>query len=302
MNDLLAGGAPSPSLFTIGEQRPLGMKKAIIEPPPIGTVAALDGAFNVHTLVGFFQSLHYFEDFEELVREVLIDPSLAATGRRVVESAYGGGLAGNAIYVALHIRRGDYLKYSDTFETLPLDYYECALHQLLGPLLCMDLGIQNLNRSMQLDRSSSPIKVLIFSDDIHYASGVCSYFRGKYSFVDTMVVDRLREEAAGIHATTFIPTPMTPISHNSPQEDPVPLPRDVLELYMMAACHDVVMANSTFSWWGAYLGERKLLSRSSSLGTPAPLALGRVVAPSKWFVKEPYPQAKHLYNKGWLVI
>ena len=38
------------------------------------------------------------------------------------------------------------------------------------------------------------------------------------------------------------------------------------DMFLMTYCKDLIIANSTFSWWGAFLNERK----------------GRVIAPSKW--------------------
>lgn len=42
---------------------------------------------------------------------------------------------------------------------------------------------------------------------------------------------------------------------------------EVEDLNLMASCKSVIMANSSFSWWGAFLGEHE-----------------KVVCPSKWFV------------------
>lgn len=51
------------------------------------------------------------------------------------------------------------------------------------------------------------------------------------------------------------------------------LGREDAELYLMSLCKNAVLANSTFSWWGAWLGDsgRK----------------GVVVAPNKWFGTAP---------------
>ena len=43
--------------------------------------------------------------------------------------------------------------------------------------------------------------------------------------------------------------------------------KDYLDLYAMMKCHHHVMANSTFSWWGAWLSDTK----------------GRIIAPKTWF-------------------
>jgi len=48
------------------------------------------------------------------------------------------------------------------------------------------------------------------------------------------------------------------------------------DLYMMTQCNDFIIANSTYSWWGAWLANR-----------------GTVIAPSKWFG----PSNKHLITK-----
>lgn len=46
---------------------------------------------------------------------------------------------------------------------------------------------------------------------------------------------------------------------------------DIVDLYLMAHCRNHIIANSTFSWWGAWLGQ-------SSTQT--------VIAPDKWFAGE----------------
>ena len=58
------------------------------------------------------------------------------------------------------------------------------------------------------------------------------------------------------------------------------------DLYLMTQCSDFIIANSTFSWWGAWLGNS-----------------GRVIAPSKWFgPNNAHLNTKDLYPSNWEII
>ena len=55
------------------------------------------------------------------------------------------------------------------------------------------------------------------------------------------------------------------------------------DLYMMTQCSDFIIANSTFSWWGAWLANT-----------------GRVICPSKWFgPNNSHLNTKDLYPFNW---
>jgi hypothetical protein len=58
------------------------------------------------------------------------------------------------------------------------------------------------------------------------------------------------------------------------------------DLYLMSKCSDFIIANSTFSWWGAWLANK-----------------GKVIAPQQWFGPSlEYKNTKDLYPQGWIKI
>ena len=58
------------------------------------------------------------------------------------------------------------------------------------------------------------------------------------------------------------------------------------DLYMMTQCSDFIIANSTFSWWGAWLANT-----------------GKVIAPKKWLSpKNAHLNTKDLYPKEWKIL
>ena len=61
---------------------------------------------------------------------------------------------------------------------------------------------------------------------------------------------------------------------------------DAEEMMLMAACRHHVIANSSFSWWGAWLGQHG----------------GTTVAPGRWFAKESAASIKDRFPSAWLVV
>ena len=58
------------------------------------------------------------------------------------------------------------------------------------------------------------------------------------------------------------------------------------DLYLMSQCSDFIIANSTYSWWGAYLADR-----------------GKVVVPNKWFGPNNADKStEDLYPPHWKII
>ena len=58
------------------------------------------------------------------------------------------------------------------------------------------------------------------------------------------------------------------------------------DLYLMTQCSDFIIANSTFSWWGAYLADK-----------------GTVIVPNKWFgPNNDHKSTRDLYPPHWKII
>jgi len=84
-------------------------------------------------LVGYWQTFKYFDDYRQDVIDAFKIPY------NLIE------------YISIHVRRGDYLQYSDSFPPLPLEYYHIAINYF-----------KNFGYN----------KFMVFSDDIQYCREV----------------------------------------------------------------------------------------------------------------------------------
>ena len=62
---------------------------------------------------------------------------------------------------------------------------------------------------------------------------------------------------------------------------------EITELYMMSLCDHNIIANSSFSWWGAYLNDKPEK---------------KVIAPKQWFGSKGPKEWDTIYDKDWIVI
>lgn len=61
---------------------------------------------------------------------------------------------------------------------------------------------------------------------------------------------------------------------------------DLLDLVTLSQCDSVVMSNSSYSWWGTFLGKKK----------------NKVVAPKQWFGPKGPQNWQDVYNKDWIIL
>lgn len=168
-------------------------------------------------LSGFWQHREYGDQVERKLRDLLVFPPLLPQGNSFKERIEG------TQSVAVHIRRGDYLR-SSSFRVCSPAYFHGAI-----------------------DYMNSHLKkphFFFFSDDITWC----------------------KEEFGSLEECTFVEN----------------LNDEVSDLYLMSVCRNHIIANSTFSWWGAWLQEKK----------------GITIAPKNWCGNSEAAEA--LLYKSWI--
>ena len=114
--------------------------------------------------------------------------------------------------ISMHFRQGDYLLLPDHYKILTTDYYKNSLNH-----------IKERKRELMKEGKGIPlIKVLYFCEDYDIAA----------------VIDIIKQLKEVYPLIEFIRAP-------SDLED-------WQQLLMMSCCQHNIIANSTFSWWGAY--------------------------------------------------
>lgn len=114
--------------------------------------------------------------------------------------------------------------------------------------------------------------------------GVCSpeYYKTAVDFISKKVPDPHFFLFSDDYEWTkenfkWLPFPFTCVKN--------PSEKNYEDLMLMAACRHHIIANSTFSWWGAWLNPRKDKI---------------VIAPKKWFANAPKNNAQDLLPEEWL--
>jgi len=148
-------------------------------------------------LEGYWQSFHYVEPcIEDLKKEVTLKDDMSFVFKNAVEEV------SNVESIAMHIRRGDYLKAGGDLGVLDISYYERA----------------NNFVSQKLKN----IQYYIFTDDVMWAKENLNFLgTGNITYVSDLGL------------------------------------KDYEELVLMTKCKNAIIANSSFSLWGAMLNQNK---------------------------------------------
>lgn len=161
------------------------------------------------SLDGYFQSEKYFKGIEQVIRNDL-QFRVSFSDRKV--TAYQEKIS-DSDSVAIHIRRGDYLR-KPLHNICTAGYY--------------------LNSIEYIRESLADPHFFVFSDDIAWCR--TNMKSGDYDFVDLDVTGRR-----------------------------------LVEFHLMGSCKHIIISNSSFSWWAAWLNSN-----------PDKI----IVSPSRWFNDE----------------
>ena len=180
-------------------------------------------------LYGYWQSEKYFHECKEIIKS---DFEFISSPKERNLDTYQELLETQST-IALHIRRGDYLKkkHLSIFSSCSQDYYEKA--------------VRYITENSQINPN-----VFVFSDDPEWV------YRNFKPFF-----------------------PFRVINHNPPN-------KAIEDLRLMSVCKHHVIANSSFSWWGAWLGKNEKQI---------------VIAPDEWFASPKYSNPD-IYCKNWVRI
>jgi hypothetical protein len=208
-------------------------------------------------LTGFYQKYKLFEPMQDHVFDVMGIPAIRSsvlakiTGTEFRERGLYGRHTqeSNATTISLHIRRGDYEGLQCYFLLLNQYYYKTAILRMIEKL-----------------EPGSPIKILCF-------------YETKSALSSMKVIDALKQDTdlnqyslEYHHFNDIINGTVT----------------DVEEMAIMSQCDHHVIANSTYSWWAAYIN---------------PFATKMVSYPDEYFNHQLfYLSNKGLQVDGWMSI
>lgn len=183
-------------------------------------------------LKGYFQSYKYFEAHYESIARLMGIPSM----RTAVQLKVGLDTSADTnseclISISVHFRRGDYVHLPEHHPLLPREYYLNALQRIL----------EEINKKEADKATHTPVRV--------------------YYFCEKADLPQVEE------TILYLLTNLSSVPFECYYAGKWGL-NDWEEMLLMSICHHHIIANSTFSWWGAYMN-------------PRPDKI--VCYPSKWF-------------------
>ena len=155
----------------------------------------------------------------------------------------------NSYLISLHFRFGDYKKYSNIYPILKEQYYSNSITHILSKL--------NYETDVKTKTKTKTKTILYFceNEDVKEAEDIIQKLQLKFPIINF--------------------------------ERANPLLEDWEQMLLMSLCNHNIIANSTFSWWGAYLNDNP----------------GKIVCyPEHWFMPEAKKNISDLFPQDWICI
>jgi len=206
-------------------------------------------SLNALQLNGYFQSPKYFEKYVDKILGLMKFDKI----RVQVLQEYNYFSENDEIVISMHFRIGDYKNIQHRHPIMTYEYYESCLQNILQKIM---ENCQQIN-----------VKVLYFCEknDIQDVEPIINQLQQS----DKLCIFKLKNENLQIKYTC-VDTEI----------------EDWKQMVLMTGCHHHIIANSTFSWWGAYLN---------------PSLTKIVYYPGIWFGPTLSDlQTKDLFPDGWI--
>ena len=168
-------------------------------------------------LFGYFQSFKYFQEEQEKIYRLL---NIKECQKKIREKTSTSATNAYNNTIALHFRVGDYINLPNHHPIMSLEYYTKALRQFLKDT--------HPHPDHYHDHDHNPHPILYFCE------------KADQEYVETKFITPLKENPEFKDKFTF-----QCIDHDL---------SDWEQMMTMSLCKYFIIANSTFSWWGAYFG------------------------------------------------
>jgi hypothetical protein len=174
-------------------------------------------------LLGYFQSYKYFVGHQETIYRLI--------RLRETQAKYATLTAPQIAYdktIAMHFRVGDYAQLANYHPLMTLEYYTQALMQFLKDQQTATDRASALCETVEQVYTTCTWNILYFCEEPDQA------------YVDSQLIMHIKANPLFKDKFTF-----QCIDHQL---------EDWEQVIVMSLCRHYIIANSTFSWWGAYLG------------------------------------------------